>query len=196
MQFPCSTTLTSTYIYTSCFNISIIVVLAKGSKTFFSRSKRAVLVLQNDPGYGGQRRSFTTEDEAWKSFLENPLTAATKAMMSINGDDDSAAALGLLYDYYKVTDFLSSSLIPGVTYSTPVVHKDSRPLDNICEAEHMSCNWSSSTYRQQDDPGCWMWCGQTLSGCVYPPIQVPREKRTIAHSKPDALVSDVDPNKR
>ncbi|KAA8582154.1 hypothetical protein FQN60_008894 [Etheostoma spectabile] len=65
-------------------------------------NKRAVLVLQNEPGYGGQRRPFTTEDEAWKSFLENPLTAATKAMMSINGDEDSAAALGLLYDYYKV----------------------------------------------------------------------------------------------
>uniref|UniRef100_W5LF26 Grainyhead-like transcription factor 1 n=1 Tax=Astyanax mexicanus TaxID=7994 RepID=W5LF26_ASTMX len=64
-------------------------------------NKRAVLVLQNDPAYS-QRRSFTSEDEAWKSFLENPLTAATKAMMSINGDEDSAAALGLLYDYYKV----------------------------------------------------------------------------------------------
>ncbi|XP_076021695.1 grainyhead-like protein 1 homolog isoform X2 [Genypterus blacodes] len=89
-------------------------------------NKRAVLVLQNEAGYGGQRRSFTTEDEAWKSFLENPLTAATKAMMSINGDEDSAAALGLLYDYYKV----------------------------------------------------------------------PREKRTIPQSKPEALVSDVDPNKR
>ncbi|XP_034078162.1 grainyhead-like protein 1 homolog isoform X1 [Gymnodraco acuticeps] len=89
-------------------------------------NKRAVLVLQNEPGYGGQRRSFTTEDEAWKSFLENPLTAATKAMMSINGDEDSAAALGLLYDYYKV----------------------------------------------------------------------PREKRTITQSKPEALVCDVDPNKR
>nr|XP_015825473.2 grainyhead-like protein 1 homolog isoform X1 [Nothobranchius furzeri] len=65
-------------------------------------NKRAVLVLQNKQGYGGQRRSFTTEDEAWKSFLENPLTAATKAMMSINGDEDSAAALGFLYDYYEV----------------------------------------------------------------------------------------------
>lgn len=65
-----------------------------------SDSKRAVLVLQNDPAYS--RRAFTSEDEAWKSFLENPLTAATKAMMSINGDEDSAAALGLLYDYYKV----------------------------------------------------------------------------------------------
>lgn len=64
-------------------------------------SKRAVLVLQNDPVYS-QRRNFTSDDEAWKSFLENPLTAATKAMMSINGDEDSAAALSLLYDYYKV----------------------------------------------------------------------------------------------
>ncbi|XP_060709405.1 grainyhead-like protein 1 homolog isoform X3 [Hemiscyllium ocellatum] len=64
-------------------------------------NKRAVLVLQNEQLYS-QRRSYTSEDEAWKSFLENPLTAATKAMMSINGDDDSAAALGLLYDYYKV----------------------------------------------------------------------------------------------
>ncbi|XP_067840362.1 grainyhead-like protein 1 homolog [Heptranchias perlo] len=64
-------------------------------------NKRAVLVLQNEQLYP-QRRSYTSEDEAWKSFLENPLTAATKAMMSINGDEDSAAALGLLYDYYKV----------------------------------------------------------------------------------------------
>ncbi|KAM8953901.1 grainyhead-like protein 1 homolog isoform 2-T2 [Pelodytes ibericus] len=64
-------------------------------------NKRPVLVLQNDALYQ-QRRSYTSEDEAWKSFLENPLTAATKAMMSINGDEDSAAALGLLYDYYKV----------------------------------------------------------------------------------------------
>ncbi|XP_019393684.1 PREDICTED: grainyhead-like protein 1 homolog [Crocodylus porosus] len=63
-------------------------------------NKRPVLVLQNDSLYS-QRRPYTSEDEAWKSFLENPLTAATKAMMSINGDEDSAAALGLLYDYYK-----------------------------------------------------------------------------------------------
>lgn len=68
---------------------------------FHDSSKRPVLVLQNDSLYS-QRRPYTSEDEAWKSFLENPLTAATKAMMSINGDEDSAAALGLLYDYYKV----------------------------------------------------------------------------------------------
>ena len=46
---------------------------------------------------------FTSEDEVWRSYLENPLTAATSAMMSIHGDEDSAAALGILYDYYKVT---------------------------------------------------------------------------------------------
>ncbi|KAK6297240.1 hypothetical protein J4Q44_G00318230 [Coregonus suidteri] len=65
--------------------------------------KRGVLVLQNEPSYsGGQRQALTEDDEAWRTFLENPLTAASKAMMSINGDEDSANALGLLYDYYKV----------------------------------------------------------------------------------------------
>lgn len=55
------------------------------------------------------RRVFSSEDEAWRNYLENPLTAATKAMMSINGDEDSAAALGLLYDYYKVWNRLLMS---------------------------------------------------------------------------------------
>ncbi|KAM3873484.1 grainyhead-like protein 2 homolog [Diretmus argenteus] len=64
-------------------------------------SKRLVVVVPNEASVPS-RRAFSSEDEAWKSYLENPLTAATKAMMSINGDEDSAAALGLLYDYYKV----------------------------------------------------------------------------------------------
>ncbi|XP_068179014.1 grainyhead-like protein 2 homolog isoform X2 [Antennarius striatus] len=64
-------------------------------------SKRLVVVVPNEVRLPS-RRAFSSEDEAWKSYLENPLTAATKAMMSINGDEDSAAALGLLYDYYKV----------------------------------------------------------------------------------------------
>lgn len=72
--------------------------------------KRGVLVLQNEPPYsGGQRQAFTEDDEAWRAFLENPLTAASKAMMSINGDEDSANALGLLYDYYKVPTKLTLS---------------------------------------------------------------------------------------
>ncbi|OWK04417.1 hypothetical protein Celaphus_00016400 [Cervus elaphus hippelaphus] len=60
----------------------------------------ALVPMPSDPPFN-TRRAYTSEDEAWKSYLENPLTAATKAMMSINGDEDSAAALGLLYDYYK-----------------------------------------------------------------------------------------------
>ncbi|XP_030013086.1 grainyhead-like transcription factor 2a isoform X2 [Sphaeramia orbicularis] len=64
-------------------------------------SKRLVVVVPNEAS-APPRRVFSSEDEAWRSYLENPLTAATKAMMSINGDEDSAAALGLLYDYYKV----------------------------------------------------------------------------------------------
>ncbi|XP_042566532.1 grainyhead-like transcription factor 2b [Clupea harengus] len=64
-------------------------------------SKRLVVVVPNETSFH-PRRAYTSEDEAWRSYLENPLTAATKAMMSINGDEDSAAALGLLYDYYKV----------------------------------------------------------------------------------------------
>jgi len=65
-------------------------------------SKRLVVVVPNESSYPTVRRAYTSEDEAWRSYLENPLTAATKAMMSINGDEDSANALGLLYDYYKV----------------------------------------------------------------------------------------------
>uniref|UniRef100_UPI00358F1139 grainyhead-like protein 2 homolog n=1 Tax=Myxine glutinosa TaxID=7769 RepID=UPI00358F1139 len=65
-----------------------------------SDNKRGVVVMHTEPVC--TRRGYSNEDEAWRSYLENPLTAATKAMMSINGDEDSVAALGLLYDYYKV----------------------------------------------------------------------------------------------
>ncbi|XP_029370751.1 grainyhead-like transcription factor 2b isoform X6 [Echeneis naucrates] len=65
-------------------------------------NKRLVVVVPNESSFPSVRRAYTSEDEAWRSYLENPLTAATKAMMSINGDEDSANALGLLYDYYKV----------------------------------------------------------------------------------------------
>nr|XP_046274291.1 grainyhead-like transcription factor 2b isoform X2 [Scatophagus argus] len=65
-------------------------------------NKRLVVVVPNESSFPSVRRAYTSEDEAWRSYLENPLTAATKAMMSINGDEDSANALGLLYEYYKV----------------------------------------------------------------------------------------------
>ncbi|XP_028984330.1 grainyhead-like protein 2 homolog [Betta splendens] len=64
-------------------------------------SKRLVLVVPSDVPVSS-RQVFDSDDETWtRRYLENPLTAATKAMMSINGDEDSSAVLGLLYDYYK-----------------------------------------------------------------------------------------------
>ncbi|KAL0605117.1 Grainyhead-like protein 3-like protein, partial [Plecturocebus cupreus] len=77
----------------------------------FAFSFRSVRLLKNDP-VNLQKFSYTSEDEAWKTYLENPLTAATKAMMRVNGDDDSVAALSFLYDYYmgpKEKRILSSS---------------------------------------------------------------------------------------
>lgn len=66
-----------------------------------SISKRLAVVVPNEMT-APSRRLCNSDDDAWRSYLENPLTAATKAMMSINGDEDSAAALSLLYDFYKV----------------------------------------------------------------------------------------------
>lgn len=70
-----------------------------------------MVVVPNENSFPAVRRAYTSEDEAWRSYLENPLTAATKAMMSINGDEDSANALGLLYDYYKVLNISKSFLV-------------------------------------------------------------------------------------
>ncbi|XP_041888962.1 grainyhead-like protein 1 homolog isoform X3 [Corvus kubaryi] len=100
-------------------------------------SKRPVLVLQNDSLYS-QRRPYTNEDEAWKTFLENPLTAATKAMMSINGDEDSAAALGLLYDYYKVPrERRSSTAKPEVEHAEQD-HSKRNSIPNVTEQSLIS----------------------------------------------------------
>lgn len=63
---------------------------------------RPVVLLQND-SINLQKYPYSSEDEAWSKYLDNPMTAATKAMIRANGDDDDgAAALSLLYDYYRV----------------------------------------------------------------------------------------------
>ncbi|NXI55894.1 GRHL1 protein, partial [Chloroceryle aenea] len=99
--------------------------------------KRPVLVLQNDSLYS-QRRPYTNEDEAWKTFLENPLTAATKAMMSINGDEDSAAALGLLYDYYKVPRERRSSTAKPEVEHPDQDHSKRNSIANVTEQSLIS----------------------------------------------------------
>ncbi|XP_041333836.1 grainyhead-like protein 1 homolog [Pyrgilauda ruficollis] len=100
-------------------------------------NKRPVLVLQNDSLYS-QRRPYTNEDEAWKTFLENPLTAATKAMMSINGDEDSAAALGLLYDYYKVPRERRSSTAKPEVEHPEQDHSKRNSIPNVTEQSLIS----------------------------------------------------------
>ncbi|XP_073428706.1 grainyhead-like protein 3 homolog [Dendrobates tinctorius] len=62
---------------------------------------RPVMLLQNET-INLQKYPYSSEDEAWSKYLDNPMTAATKAMMRANGDDDGVAALSLLYDYYRV----------------------------------------------------------------------------------------------
>ena len=43
----------------------------------------------------------TGEDgEAWKSYLEHPFTVAN--LSNLKRDGDSASALGMLYEFYKV----------------------------------------------------------------------------------------------
>uniref|UniRef100_A0A673HGW2 Grainyhead-like protein 2 homolog n=1 Tax=Sinocyclocheilus rhinocerous TaxID=307959 RepID=A0A673HGW2_9TELE len=99
-------------------------------------SKRLVVVVPNEPSFHS-RRAYTSEDEAWRSYLENPLTAATKAMMSINGDEDSAAALGLLYEYYKVRDIMgSSSQIEPETVDNRVQVLKSVPVNLSLNTDH------------------------------------------------------------
>ncbi|XP_026155474.1 grainyhead-like transcription factor 2b isoform X1 [Mastacembelus armatus] len=88
-------------------------------------NKRLVVVVPNESSFPAVRRAYTSEDEAWRSYLENPLTAATKAMMSINGDEDSANALGLLYDYYKVPKEKRLLPVPKVTEITDEQEKRS-----------------------------------------------------------------------
>ncbi|XP_077599381.1 grainyhead-like transcription factor 2b isoform X3 [Stigmatopora nigra] len=99
-------------------------------------NKRLVVVVPNESSFPTVRRAYTSEDEAWRSYLENPLTAATKAMMSINGDEDSANALGLLYEYYKVPKEKRLLTAPKVAEVT--VEQEAKSLpgnDDDAEAE-------------------------------------------------------------
>lgn len=59
------------------------------------------------PGGGVSERMSEMPDgeDAWKSFYEHPLTAATTAMLNIGGsgsEEQNPAAMGLLYEYYKL----------------------------------------------------------------------------------------------
>lgn len=94
-------------------------------------SFRSVRLLKNDP-VNFQKFPYANEDEAWKTYLENPLTAATKAMMRVNGDDESVAALSFLYDYYMVHFCVSCVQAPGpVPTVIPLPALSSGPLRQL-----------------------------------------------------------------
>ncbi|XP_013864744.1 grainyhead-like transcription factor 2b [Austrofundulus limnaeus] len=116
-------------------------------------NKRLVVVVPNESSFPAVRRAYTSEDEAWRSYLENPLTAATKAMMSINGDEDSANALGLLYDYYKVPK--EKRLLPSPKIAELPEEQEKRPneaetVDNHVQVlKSVPVNLSLSTEQQE-----------------------------------------------
>ncbi|XP_068431768.1 grainyhead-like transcription factor 2b [Clinocottus analis] len=126
-------------------------------------NKRLVVVVPNESSYPAVRRAYTSEDEAWRSYLENPLTAATKAMMSINGDEDSANALGLLYDYYKVPKEKRLLPVPKVVEipeeqhkrsalaSNPNSHSEAETVDNRVQVlKSVPVNLSLNTEHQEN----------------------------------------------
>ncbi|XP_056876588.1 grainyhead-like transcription factor 2b [Takifugu flavidus] len=128
-------------------------------------NKRLVVVVPNESSYPSVRRAYTSEDEAWRSYLENPLTAATKAMMSINGDEDSANALGLLYDYYKVPKekrLLPVSKVSEITEeqekrstltSNPSSQSEAETVDNHVQVlKSVPVNLSLSTEEAKREP--------------------------------------------
>ncbi|XP_076593349.1 grainyhead-like protein 2 homolog isoform X1 [Chaetodon auriga] len=135
-------------------------------------SKRLVVVVPNEV-LVPSRRVLSSEDEAWRSYLENPLTAATKAMMSINGDEDSAAALGMLYDYYKVPRErrrVSSSVKPT---DPSAIGSDNcgslEMLDHHLQAlrsmpVNLSLNNSTATEHQGSKYGATCLAGDTRGG--------------------------------
>ncbi|XP_035527476.1 grainyhead-like protein 2 homolog isoform X2 [Morone saxatilis] len=135
-------------------------------------SKRLVVVVPNEK-LVPSRRVFSSEDEAWRSYLENPLTAATKAMMSINGDEDSAAALGLLYDYYKVPKERRRSS-SGVKPTDPSANAPDNcgsleMLDHHLQAlrsmpVNLSLNNSTATEHQGSKYGATCLAGDTRGG--------------------------------
>ncbi|XP_007571808.1 PREDICTED: grainyhead-like protein 2 homolog [Poecilia mexicana] len=146
-------------------------------------NKRLVVVVPNESSFPAVRRAYTSEDEAWRSYLENPLTAATKAMMSINGDEDSANALGLLYDYYKVPKEKRVLAIPKVAEipedpekrpvlpNNPTSQNETETLDNRVQVlKSVPVNLSLGTDHQE--PKLCGSTGEAPAGVDPPAVAV------------------------
>jgi hypothetical protein len=62
------------------------------------------------------RLNMLAEEDNWYSRHrsmgvadDNPLTTATAAMLNMNGAEEHAGTMGLLYDYYKMPQFEKSA---------------------------------------------------------------------------------------
>ncbi|XP_029361196.1 grainyhead-like protein 2 homolog isoform X2 [Echeneis naucrates] len=146
-------------------------------------SKRLLVVIPNEVSVPSGS-VLSCEDEAWRSYLENPLTAATKAMMSINGDEDSATALGMLYDYYKVREKeRSTSAIKATDLSSSGRNNcgnleilDHRLQTLRCMPVNLSLSTSTTTEHQ---------------GSKYGATSLPGERKMDSQSKHGAAITLV-----
>lgn len=110
-------------------------------------SKRLLVVVPSEASL----RPAAGEDEAWRTYLENPLTAATKAMMSINGDEEGVTALGMLYDYYKISREKKSASKPTVLDNYDILDQalNSMPV-NLSLHNSVTTDHSKSLYGAPD----------------------------------------------
>lgn len=45
------------------------------------------------------------DHQTWRAYYEHPLTAATTAMLNINGGpEENSPTMGFIYEYYKLPD--------------------------------------------------------------------------------------------
>ncbi|KAM9797910.1 grainyhead-like protein 2 homolog [Neosynchiropus ocellatus] len=134
-------------------------------------------------------RVLSGEDDLWQSYSENPLMAATKAMMSINDDDDEegTAALALVYDYYKLPrekKYISSSVMDS---TRPVAQNCIKTLQllDLQNSRPMPVNLSLHNPTTVDHRG-----SKHIAG-IRPAAVCEGESRTAAHASL-ALVKTED----
>lgn len=85
------------------------------------------------------------DDETWKAYLENPLT--TTAIMSMQRDEESATALGILYDYYKVP--MEKRIISNLELDKSQISRNGCYKDS--SSDSINSNLDSKCYQLTED---------------------------------------------
>jgi len=91
------------------------------------------------------------DDETWKAYLENPFTTA---IMSMQGDEESATALGILYDYYKVP--MEKRIMSNLEADKNQTTRNGSYKDNSTDS--ITSNLDAKCFRLTDGYGltCWL----------------------------------------